>query len=296
MNIPCGNKTLDLSTRTHIMGILNVTPDSFSDGGDYLDPILAKDRAQQMIQYGADIIDIGGESTRPGSDPVSVNEELRRVIPVIRSLANSGVTNISIDTRRAEVAQKALDAGASWINDVSALRDDPNMRHVIHKADAIVLMHRQGASSKIMQQDPQYQDVVLEVAAMLHEQVRIAEHHGMALSRIILDPGIGFGKTLEHNLELTRRLGEILGCDLSPCGRGAADGNPTGRGGRNGYPILYGSSRKKFLGALTGIKSEKDRDIASLASMAVAVRNGASIVRVHNVKICHEFLTVLDAL
>lgn len=274
MIIPCGNESLDLSKRTHIMGILNVTPDSFSDGGDYLDPHLAVQYAQRMLEDGADIIDIGGESTRPYGDPVSVDEELKRVLPVVTSLAKNGITNISVDTRRANVAERCLDAGASWINDVSALRDDQKMREIIQRSDAVILMHRQGVSSKVMQKDPKYVDVVGEVASMLHEQARIAEHHGMPRDRIILDPGIGFGKTVEHNLELTRNVGKI----------------------GIGYPILYGPSRKQFLGTLTGIHQEKDRDVGTMASIAVAVRNGASIVRVHNVKMTREFLTVLDAI
>ena len=252
------------------MGVLNVTPDSFSDGGRYLEPAAALAHGEAMAAEGADLIDIGGESTRPGSDAVTAEEELERVVPVIEQLSVRVAVPLSIDTRKAAVARAALDAGASFVNDVSALRGDSAMAAVVAEAEAdLCLMHMQG-KPRTMQDDPTYEDVVSEVKAFLEERLAFAVGQDIPEDRIWLDPGIGFGKTLEHNLELLRRLDEIAAI---------------------GRPVVVGASRKRFIGALTG-RPETERLAGSLAAAVVAYERGAAMVRVHDVRATREALAL----
>lgn len=258
--------------RPLVMGILNVTPDSFSDGGRYLDQDRGVKHAREMVCHGADIIDVGPESTRPGSLPVDDAEQRRRAIPVIERIREAHPhIPISIDTRSAGVARAALSAGANIINDVSALRDDPKMAELVATSGgAVVLVHRRGSSREMqVGGGPRYDDVVAEVAALLEERAEFAESVGVARDKIILDPGIGFGKRVEDNLRLLRRLDRLVA---------------TGR------PVLIGVSRKRFLGSLLGESSPEStptpeaRDAASLACALNAADRGAAILRVHDVK------------
>jgi dihydropteroate synthase len=251
-----------------VMGVVNVTPDSFSDGGLYLDPATAIAHGRQLAAEGADILDVGGESTRPGSDPVSAEVELDRVLPVIEGLREAGA--VSVDTMKAEVARRALAAGASFVNDVTALRHDPDMAGVIADAGVpVCLMHMLG-TPKTMQQDPRYGDVVAEVSEFLLERAAAAEAAGVSRDQICLDPGIGFGKTLEHNLELLAHLDRLAGL---------------------GYPLLIAVSRKRFLGAITG-RDEADRLAATIAANVAALERGAWMFRVHDVRPNREALDV----
>ena len=244
-----------------VMGILNVTPDSFSDGGRFLDAGKAVARGEAMIAEGAELIDVGGESTRPGAAPVDEAEELRRVIPVVKALASRTGAVISIDTRKAGVARAALDAGASIVNDIEAQRTDPELWRAVAAAGAgYVSMHMQG-SPQTMQADPRYQDVVGEVTGFFRERLLRLEACGVRPEQVLLDPGIGFGKTLDHNLALIRGLGVI-----STLGR----------------PILFGVSRKSFIGRLFGAEPD-DRLGASLACALWAAGSGAGVFRVHDV-------------
>ena len=246
--------------RPLVMGILNVTPDSFSDGGAHFEPVVALRHARLMLAEGADIVDVGGESTRPGAAEVPVDEELSRVLPVVEQLAGEAAP-VSIDTRHAEVAAACAYAGASIINDVSGFRDDA-MTEVAAGSDAgLVVMHMLGEPGT-MQRAPRYKDVVAEVAEYLQRRAAVLEAAGVARDRIALDPGIGFGKTTEHNLELLRRLNEIA---------------------KLGYPVVIGVSRKRFIGDITGVEAPRDRVAGSLAAALVAVANGAHVVRVHDV-------------
>jgi dihydropteroate synthase len=256
------------------MGILNVTPDSFSDGGLYLDAGAAVARAEQMVAEGADLIDVGGESTRPGSAGVSLEEELRRTIPVIRRLAKAVRAPISIDTSKAEVTLRALDAGASIVNDVTALRGDPAMASIVarHKA-SVILMHMQG-SPRTMQRRPRYHDVVRDVAAFLVRQAAQAEASGIARSRILLDPGLGFGKTVAHNLALMRGLAHFVSL---------------------GFPVVIGPSRKSFIGKTLNVDLG-DRLVGTLACVASAFWQGVDMVRVHDVKASVQLLHMLEAI
>ena len=255
-------RELNPDGRVLIMGILNVTPDSFSDGGRFLSPDAAVKRALIMEKEGADIIDVGGESARPGADPVPVEEELRRVLPVLERLRGKLRIPISIDTTKAEVAEAALRAGASIVNDISALRFDPAMASVVAEFGAgLVLMHMLG-TPKTMQQAPHYEDVVREVREFLAERALYAQSQGIPREAIAVDPGIGFGKTVEHNLELLRRLPELV---------------------ELGFPVLVGPSRKSFIGAILGLGVE-ERLEGTLAACAVAVVRGADILRVHDVR------------
>lgn len=255
------------------MGVLNVTPDSFSDGGAYLDSSAAVARAIEMLEEGADIIDVGGESSRPGAERVSLAEELRRVIPVVRALAQSGGGTISVDTMKAEVARQALDAGAHIINDITGLTHDPGMVEVVRSGGAgVVIMHMQG-DPQTMQLRPAYGDVSREVGDYLRERLAGVVRSGVEATRVALDPGIGFGKTLEHNLQLLRDL--PLLAEL-------------------GRPVLVGLSRKSFLGAITGRAYPSDRLAAGLGAMVCAVMNGAHIVRVHDVKEACDAVRVVD--
>jgi dihydropteroate synthase len=243
------------------MAIVNVTPDSFSDGGERLDTAQAIDDGLRFVAEGADIVDVGGESTRPGSQPTPPDEELRRVLPVVEGLARQDVM-VSVDTRRAEVARACLDAGARMVNDVSALRDDPALLPLLVQRRApVVLMHRRGRPEESYE-GPAYRDVVEDVRDFLLERARLAEASGVAHDNIALDPGIGFGKTVEENLALIEGAGRLAA---------------------TGYPILIGSSRKGFIGRLTGIKEPRRRDSASVWLAVEAARLGASILRVHDV-------------
>ncbi len=254
------------------MGVVNVTPDSFSDGGEFFAADAAVRHCGELLEEGADILDIGGESTRPGAQPVPAEEELRRVLPVVEGAAAMGA-RISIDTAKAEVARQALAAGASIVNDVSALRFDPELAGVV--ADAGVdccLMHMLG-EPRTMQDDPRYDDVVADVKAFLEDRLEFAVGAGIAEERIWLDPGIGFGKTLEHNLELLRRLDEIVAI---------------------GRPVVVGTSRKSFLGKLTG-GSEKERVPGTIATNVLAFERGGRIFRVHDVAEVVQALAVAAA-
>ncbi|MCD6080419.1 MAG: dihydropteroate synthase [Candidatus Omnitrophica bacterium] len=261
-------------SRTFIMGILNITPDSFSDGGKYLDISKAVDRAMELVDQGVDIIDIGGESTRPGAKSVSVDEELQRVIPVITAIRKKINIPLSIDTQKAEVAKQAIKAGADIINDVSALRFDPIMAEVVRKFNVpVILMHMKGRP-RTMQTAPKYGDVVSEIYNFLANRIEWAKQRGIDEDKIIIDPGIGFGKTLEHNLEILRRLREFRSL---------------------GRPILIGTSRKSFIGIILNLPPQ-ERLNGTLASCALAIANGADILRVHDVKEVKELAKVMDRL
>lgn len=252
---------LALSKRAHYMGIVNVTPDSFSDGGLFFDADAAVEHGRRLVAEGADVLDVGGESTRPGAEPVDAGEEKRRVLPVIEGLARATGVPISVDTTKAEVARAALDAGASIVNDVSAGRFDPDMLPLVaERGVPVVLMHMRG-EPRTMQQDPVYRDVVGEVSAFLAERARGARALGVPASRIVIDPGFGFGKTREHNLVLLRRLRELT---------------------RLGYPVLAGTSRKSFIGLTLDLPVE-ERIEGTAATVALAVAAGAAILRVHDV-------------
>jgi dihydropteroate synthase len=256
------------------MAIVNVTPDSFSDGGERLDTAQAIDDGLRFVAEGADIVDVGGESTRPGSQPTPPDEELRRVLPVVEGLARQDVM-VSVDTRRAEVARACLDSGARMVNDVSALRDDPALLPLLVQRRApVVLMHRRGRPEESYE-GPAYRDVVEDVRDFLLERARLAEGSGVAHDNIALDPGIGFGKTVEENLALIEGAGRLAA---------------------TGYPILIGSSRKGFIGRLTGIKEPRRRDSASVWLAVEAARLGASILRVHDVAGTRQALAVWAAM
>jgi dihydropteroate synthase len=257
--------------RPSVMGVINVTPDSFSDGGVHFDPDVAAAAARRMADEGAAIVDIGGESTRPGSGGTPLDEELRRVVPVLERL--EGDVPVSIDTAKAEVARRALALGAELVNDVTAFRADPELADVCAEHDAYVcLMHMQG-EPRTMQDDPRYDDVAGEVASFLEERMRFAIERGVREDRICLDPGIGFGKTLEHNLELIRRLDVLLAL---------------------GRPVLIGFSRKSSLRQLVG--GDEDLVGASVAAAVAAFERGATILRAHDVKAHVDALTVVSAL
>ncbi len=260
--------------RFALMGVVNVTPDSFSDGGRYLESSAAIAHGLALAAQGAALVDVGGESTRPGALPVSAAEELRRVLPVIEGLAAGGVSaQISIDTSKALVAGRALAAGASFVNDVTALRGDPEMAGVIAERGAdCCLMHMLG-EPRTMQADPRYADVVSEVKAFLEERLRFATAHGIAERRIALDPGVGFGKTADHNLELLRRLDELL---------------------ELGRPVVIGTSRKSFIGRITG-RPVDDRLAGTIATNVVAFMRGARIFRVHDVAPIRDALMMASA-
>jgi dihydropteroate synthase len=267
-------RALDTAGGTLVMGVLNVTPDSFSDGGLYEDAAAAIARGREMASQGAAIVDVGGESTRPGSDPVPAEDEMQRVVPVVEALAAHGVV-VSIDTSKPEVADAALDAGAEIVNDVTALAT-PGMADVVAERDAgLVLMHMQG-EPRTMQTDPTYGDVVAEVTEFLVERAAAAQDAGVDPERICLDPGIGFGKRLEHNLAL---LGDGV--------RSLA---------ATGHPVLVGASRKSWLQHLLGEISMEDRDTPSSAAHVLAIAAGASVIRVHNVVMGLRIARVTDAI
>jgi dihydropteroate synthase len=265
---------LDLGKRTHVMGVLNVTPDSFSDGGLYFQKEAAIEHGLRLAQDGADIIDVGGESTRPFSEEVSLQEELDRVVPVVEALSRAVEVPISIDTCKAEVARQALKAGASIINDISALRFDPDIIPVAAEASVpVILMHMQGTPGD-MQKNPFYQNLIPEILNFLKQAVDRAVSGGIKEDMIIVDPGIGFGKTVDHNLEILKGLGQF--CVL-------------------GRPILLGTSNKSFIGHLLN-KEPHERDTGTMATIAAGVLSGADIVRVHNVKKAVETVRIIDAI
>jgi dihydropteroate synthase len=246
-----------------IMGIVNVTPDSFSDGGAFEDHVAAIAHARRLVSEGAAIVDVGGESTRPRADPVPPAEELGRVLPVVEGVAGLGLAaQISIDTMKVEVASAALDAGASYVNDVTAFRHEPAMAALVAERGCdCCLMHMLG-EPRTMQDDPRYDDVVSEVKSFLEERLAFAVEEGIAEERVWLDPGIGFGKTVEHNLELLRRLDELVAI---------------------GRPVVIGTSRKSFLGKLAGGRDETHRLPGTIATNVLALERGAMIFRVHDV-------------
>ncbi len=250
-----------LGPRAWLMGIVNVTPDSFSDGGVYFDPRRAVERGLELVADGADIVDVGGESTRPGSRPVPAAEEIGRILPVIEGLRKQTRALLSVDSTKAAVAQAALDAGADIVNDTSAFRFDPAMPGVVARTGAgVVLMHMQG-TPLTMQNAPHYDDLLGEIGAFLSDRIRVAEAAGIPRERLIVDPGLGFGKTVEHNLELLRRQ---------------ADFHALGR------PLLLGFSRKAFLGAILGLPPD-ERLEGTIAAAVLSVERGAHILRVHDV-------------
>ncbi|RMG02666.1 MAG: dihydropteroate synthase [Nitrospirae bacterium] len=257
------------------MGILNVTPDSFSDGGLYTDPDRALEHALKMVEDGADIIDIGGESTRPGAEAVPLEEELRRTIPVIERLSREVTVPISIDTYKSEVARRAIEAGASIVNDISALRFDPEMVSTVADSKAgLILMHIKG-TPRDMQKNPHYDDLFSEIKDYLSESITLAESKGISRNRMVVDPGIGFGKTLEHNLKIIANLGFLR---------------------ELGLPILIGPSRKSFIGMILDGVPPSERIEGTASSVAISVLNGANIVRVHDVKEMTRVVRVADAI
>jgi dihydropteroate synthase len=256
-----------------IMGIVNVTPDSFSDGGEWFERDAAIAHGRELVAEGASILDVGGESTRPFAEPVPLEEERARVVPVIEALADAGA-QLSVDTMKLEVARDAIAAGATYVNDVTAFRNDPAVAGLVaeHGCDCC-LMHMLG-DPRTMQVDPRYDDVVSEVKAFLEERAAFAVAEGVAEERIMVDPGIGFGKTVEHNLELLRRLDEIVAL---------------------GFTVLVGTSRKAFLGRLVGREDPHDRVAATVATNVLALERGATVFRVHDVAAATDALTVAAA-
>lgn len=270
MLLHCGKFTLPLD-RPLIMGVLNVTPDSFSDGGHYLEADAALAHARRLIDEGADLLDVGGESTRPGAAPVALDEERRRVLPVIAALAAAGVA-VSVDTQKPALMREAVAAGAVMVNDVNGFQAPGALTAVAASDCAVCIMHRQG-EPQTMQQAPHYTDVVAEVVEYLRQRVAAAQQAGIAGSRLVVDPGFGFGKTLAHNLELLRRLDEVVAA---------------------GVPVLAGLSRKAMIGAITG-RETGDRVFGSVAAALIAVQRGAAIVRVHDVAATRDALAVWNA-
>ena len=271
MLLQCGSYRLELD-RPLVMGVVNVTPDSFSDGGLYDTPRAAIDHARALIDEGADIIDIGGESTRPGAAPVSLDDERRRVLPVIEALAGAGVP-ISIDTRKPELMREAIAVGASLVNDIGALETPGALQAVAKSTVAICLMHKQG-EPQTMQQSPRYEDVVREVRDYLIARVAAVQAAGISRSRVIIDPGFGFGKTFEHNVTLLQGLPSLVAL---------------------GLPLLAGVSRKAMLGRITG-REPGNRVYASIAAALIAIERGANILRVHDVAATRDALAVWVAL
>jgi dihydropteroate synthase len=263
MELSWKNFCLDFSEKTHIMGVLNVTPDSFSDGGLFFDKSTAVKRALQMVEEGADIIDIGGESTRPGSEPITIEEELKRTIPVIEVLSKNVKIPLSIDTYKSEVAKRALDAGASLVNDISGLRFDPKMPEIVSEYKVpVVIMHIRG-NPRDMQQNPVYEALIPEIMDYLRAGMIIARQAGISEDMIVIDPGIGFGKTFYHNLQIIHNLQEFALLRK---------------------PILIGPSRKAFIGKILGDAPVTERFEGTAAAVAISIMNGANIIRTHDVK------------
>ncbi len=275
MKLSWRNFCFDFSKKTYIMGILNVTPDSFSDGGLYFDKSTAVKRAFQMVEEGADIIDIGGESTRPGSEPITIEEELRRTIPVIESLSKETKIPLCIDTYKSEVAKRALDAGASMVNDISGLRFDPKMPGVVSEYKVpVVIMHVKG-TPRDMQQNPVYEALIPEIMDYLRTGMIIARQAGISEDMIVIDPGIGFGKTFDHNLQIIHNLQEFTLLRK---------------------PILIGPSRKAFIGRILGDVPVTERLEGTAAAVAISIMNGANIIRAHDVKEMVKVAKVADAI
>ena len=268
-------QSLDITHRALLMGIVNVTPDSFSDGGSFLDPLAACKQGLKLVEEGADILDIGGESTRPGSHSVPLEEEIQRVIPVIQRLRQETKALISIDTNKAAVAQAAMDAGADIINDITGLRGDENMPSVVSQSGAgVIIMHMKG-TPRTMQVAPAYQDIMSEIGDFFRQSVALALSSGIDPMSIALDPGIGFGKTPEHNRQLLVELGSFA---------------------KTGHPILVGASRKSFLGWLAGSSAMDDRFWPGVATTSLCRERGAKIFRVHDVKPHHDALRMTEAI
>jgi dihydropteroate synthase len=268
------NGSLDFSKRAYVMGVLNVTPDSFSDGQRFFEPEAAVEHAFRMEEEGADLIDIGAESTRPGAEPVPLKEELRRILPVLEGLSGSLKVPISIDTYKSEVAEKAIQCGAEIVNDISGLNFDPDLKNLIARYDvAVIIMHMKG-NPRNMQQNPQYRDLLGEIRSYFEKGISAAAQAGVSSEKIIVDPGIGFGKTLPHNLEILRGLEtfKVLG-----------------------KPIMVGTSRKSFLGKILNLPVD-DRLEGSIAAAAYAVMRGANIVRVHDVAATVRALRTIEAI
>ncbi len=272
--IDCAGREITLGQRTLIMGVLNVTPDSFSDGGRFFKLDDAVAHAERMAEDGADIIDVGGESSRPGADPVDEEEEKRRVIPVIKEISRRIDLPISIDTYKPSVAEEAIDSGASIINDITALRDPEMVDLAARGKVGVVLMHMKG-TPKTMQVSPEYDDLISEIYSFLDERIEVALQGGVDRDRIMIDPGIGFGKRYEDNLEILRRLREFksLGC-----------------------PILIGTSRKSFIGKTLGDLPVEERLEGTAATVAISIANGADVVRVHDVKQMKRVAAMTDAI
>lgn len=265
---------LDLSAGCLVMGILNITPDSFSDGGEFFDLPKAVEHGLQMVRDGAAIIDVGGESTRPGSASVPPEEQISRVVPVIEAISEHTDTPISIDTHHYEVAQAALDAGAGMINDITSLSDERIGRLAVERGVPVVLMHMQGTPAT-MQAEPRYDDVVAEVLDFLLDRAGRAEQAGVPSERIFIDPGIGFGKTLEHNLKLLNNIDKFVA---------------------TGYRVLVGTSRKSFIGTITGKKNPSERTYGTASTVALCAAAGVSIVRVHDVPDMVDVVKVAGAI
>ena len=275
MKIEWSNFSLDFSKKTYIMGVLNVTPDSFSDGGLFFNEKKAVERALGLIEDGADIIDIGGESTRPGSEPVPVEEEIRRTIPAIKAISKEIKVPISIDTYKAAVAKHALDAGASMVNDISGLRFDPDMPKVVAEYKVpVIIMHIKGRP-KDMQQSTVYEALIPEIMDYIRASILLARNFGILEDRIIIDPGIGFGKTFEHNLEIIKNLKEFT---------------------LLGRPVAVGVSRKAFIGKILGDVPPSERLEGTASAVAISIFNGANIIRVHDVKEMAKVAKVADAI
>lgn len=273
-SLHCGHYTLNLSQRTHVMGVLNVTPDSFSDGGVYLEPAKAIAHAKQLAAGGADIIDIGGESSRPGSAPITPEEELKRILPVLRVLLQEIPVPISIDTYKAKVAEAALEQGAHIINDISGLRFDPDMAPLIARYGVpVVIMHIKG-TPRDMQQNPVYESLMGEIIGYLKQSIQLAHEAGIDPEQIVIDPGIGFGKTVQHNLQIINRLSELKVL---------------------GKPVLVGTSRKSFIGQVLKLPPG-ERGQGTAASVSCAIMNGAHIVRVHDVAGMARVAKLTDAI
>ena len=273
-DLRCKHTVLHLSRRVHVMGILNVTPDSFSDGGCFLRLDDALRRAEEMVAQGADLIDIGGESSRPGSDPVPLDEELDRVIPVVEVLAKRISVPLSVDTYKAEVARRALDAGAALVNDISAMRFDPAMKELIAERGVPVILMHMLSTPRDMQISPSYEDVIGEISTFLRERIAEAVSAGIARTQIVVDPGIGFGKRVADNAEIVRRLDafEALGC-----------------------PILLGPSRKSFIGKVLDLPAE-ERLEGTAAVVALSVLRGVHLIRVHDVRQMVRVVRMVEAI
>lgn len=267
-----GQLEYDLTSRSFIMGILNVTPDSFSDGGKFIEPSIAVERALKMIDEGADFIDVGGESTRPGSESISEVEELQRVIPVVEELIKKTTIPISIDTTKSSVAERAIQCGAVIVNDISSFHFDHRMPEVVSRYNASVILMHTKDKPKTMQQYPEYNDLIPEIKSYLSKAIKTSIENG--IKQIIVDPGIGFGKKLEHNIEIFKRLRELQ---------------------ELGYPILVGPSRKSFIGTILDLPVD-ERLEGTAAAVAVAILNGANIVRVHDVKEMKRIAKIVDVL